>query len=444
MRGGSRPVHGAGGAGRAGDGGDDTGWCDLADRAIGVVHDIEVAARVQGHVRRIIETCGGTRPVGVPGAGSARQGGHDDARGHLADRVVAGVRNIDVAAGIRADPEGIIVLGGGSRPVHETRGLQNARDGGHHAARRDLPDQDVIVVTDIHVATAVHRHALRGVEPRGGPRPVGASVLARGPREGRHRARRGDHADRAVSTVPYVEVAASVHRYGGGIAEARNNSLAVDAPGDPRCARKGGHDSGRRDLADRVVHLVNDKQGSASVHHDADRVVELRGRPGAVIVAEAPRGPREGGHDAARRDLADRVVARVRDKNVAASVHGDAERTVELRGRSRPVIASDDPRGARQGGHDAGRRDLADRVVQLVRDINVAAGVGRNPARGVKLRGGPRPVRSAGHVGGACKRGERVGRRVDALGVGGRRREQDRGEGRNEADQEPCCRLQGT
>jgi len=95
----------------------------------------------------------------------------------------------------------------------------------------------------------------------------------------------------------------------------------------------------------------------------------------AVVSLHRPRGQGvQRRHLALRCDLADRVVERIRDVHVALRVDGDIHRVVEQCLAPRTVqVAQHSASG--HGGNFAGRRDFANRVVGGVRDVHVAVTV---------------------------------------------------------------------
>src|SRR2546426_4094704 len=133
----------------------------------------------------------------------------------------------------------------------------------------------------------------------------------------------------------------------------------------------------KSDLANSVVTLVRDVQIAARIQRDPVWVIETRARRRTAIAREGGAAiARHGGDDPRRRgDPANSVVALVRDVDIAARIHRDTVRVVEARARRRTALA----RGAgaaiaRHGSDDPRRRsDLANSLVAKVRDVEIAA-----------------------------------------------------------------------
>src|SRR5208282_4767428 len=95
-----------------------------------------------------------------------------------ADDMVKGVGDVEVAAGVHRHAIGVVEFGGGGGAVVAAvaRGAV-ARDGGDHpCAGVHLADAVVLGVGDEDVAAGVHRHAIGVVEFGGGGGAVVAAV----------------------------------------------------------------------------------------------------------------------------------------------------------------------------------------------------------------------------------------------------------------------------
>src|SRR5207244_4239877 len=137
----------------AGDGADEARGRHLADALVVGIDDEDVAAGIDRHPGGVIEFGAGGRPAvaaeaAVPAAGGAAAGdGADEARGrHLADALVVGIDDEDVAAGIDRHPGGVIEFGAGGRPAVAAEaavpaaGGAAAGDGADEARGRHLAD----------------------------------------------------------------------------------------------------------------------------------------------------------------------------------------------------------------------------------------------------------------------------------------------------------------
>ena len=97
-----------------------------------------------------------------------------------------------------------------------------------------------------------------------------------------------------------------------------------------------------------------------------------------------------------RRDLADRRVVDVSDMDVARGIDRDTFRWVEPRRTARAIGAARDTRLLGKRSDDTGGRDLADRIVAGVGDIDVARGIDGGAARRAEAGDGPvLPTRAA-------------------------------------------------
>src|SRR5262249_23179373 len=134
---------------------------DLADAVVALVAEEDVAAGVHGDAERVIELGGGGRPAVPAEAASAVAGDGDDHAGrfhHLADAVVVGVGDVEVAVGVHGPPVWAAeVRRGGRDVVAVVGGVAGAGDGDNVAGRlHHLPNAAVVGVGDVDVAAAVH------------------------------------------------------------------------------------------------------------------------------------------------------------------------------------------------------------------------------------------------------------------------------------------------
>src|SRR5208282_1918354 len=115
--------------------------------------------------------CAGGRDV-VPVVAEcavARYGGDDPAGVHLADAPIAKVHDIEVARAVHRHAIGLEEFrAGGWTVVPAIAPGSVARHRGNDAAGVHLADALVIIIHDIEVARAVHRHAIGTVEFRAG------------------------------------------------------------------------------------------------------------------------------------------------------------------------------------------------------------------------------------------------------------------------------------
>jgi hypothetical protein len=89
-------------------------------------------------------------------------------------------------------------------------------------------------------------------------------------------------------------------------------------------------------------------------------------------------------HRACRDDHAGRVIERIRHIHVARTVRREAVGVNELSGRPGAVGRAGQAGGARKRANQARGGHLADDIVERIRNIDVARGVGRESARGIE------------------------------------------------------------
>src|SRR5439155_347472 len=164
------------------------------------------------------------------------------------------------------------------------------------------------------------------------------------------------------------------------------------APQDVRAAVTAeiGAQGMKNDLANSVVTLVRDVQIAARIQRDPVWVVETRARRRTAIAREGWAAiARHGGDDPRRcSDPANSVVALVRDVEIAARIQRDTDWVVEARARRRTAIAREAVEAIARHGRDDPRRrsDLANAVVALVRDVEIAACIQRDTDWAVEAR----------------------------------------------------------
>src|SRR6185369_7640845 len=99
-------------SGGAGERRDSSIGCDLADRVIASIGDVEHAGSIDGYASRIVEARGstdGVRRAAEPG--TARNRGHDARRGNLADSVTNLVGNVGIAVRIAGETRWVVEAG---------------------------------------------------------------------------------------------------------------------------------------------------------------------------------------------------------------------------------------------------------------------------------------------------------------------------------------------
>src|SRR5262249_48291342 len=173
-----------------------------------------------------------------------------------------------------------------------------------------------------------------------------------------------------------VDVAGRVHYHAVGVVEVgRRGEFAVAVVADRAGAGDGDDDAVGQNLADAVGARVGDEDVAEGVGGEGGRLVCHR-RGARAVVAAVARGPSagDGDNDSVGLDLADAVVALVGEVDVAAAIDGHAPRRVDL-GRGGGAVVAAVARGPGAGDGDdvaGGLDDLADAVVVRVRDGQVA------------------------------------------------------------------------
>src|SRR5439155_1371940 len=143
------------------------------------------------------------------------------------------------------------------------------------------------------------------------------------------------------------------------------------------CACVGRDGAAGADLADAVVVRVGDVEVAGGIEGHAVGAAELSGGRGAAVAREALRtGAGVGRDGAAGGDLPDAVVLTLRDVEVAGGIEGHADGFVELRGGRGAAVACETHRTCAGVGRDgAVGADLADAGVAAVCDVEIAGGI---------------------------------------------------------------------
>ena len=377
----------------------------FTDAVVGEVGNVHVARSVKGHATGSVDIQVGRVQgehivAAVTGLSVACHsadvaGGH----GHHTHTVVAAVRHVDVASTVQRDPSRRVQVRTRGGPAVLRRGV-TGRAGARH--RRDGPGRDfthplIRAVADVEVAGAVHHEPARVLQrrTRGGAAVPGkgARAVARHRRDG---AGRVHPADAVVAAVRNVEVAGRVHGQQGGVvqggASGRPAVLGPRVTGRAGARHRRDDAGGRRDFADALVRLIRNVEVARAVHRHPVRGVQ-GGRDGQPTVLGRRVTRRAGARHrrdkpGRRRDLADALVGGIRNVDVARRVHGDRGRLVQIRpGAASAVPVVPRVAGAGERGDVAVGVHLADAVVRLIRNVDVAGRVQGHPERSVQAGG---------------------------------------------------------
>src|SRR5262249_29863215 len=139
------------------------------------------------------------------------------------------------------------------------------------------------------------------------------------------------------------------------------------------------------DLPDDVVGAVDNEQVAGGTDRDTRGVVELGSGRRYVVTAVAwtcAKVAGNGGDDPRGADLADNLIRQVRDEQVAGGIDRDSRRVVQRGGDGRAAVAAVTCSTIAGDGGDNAGADLADDIVVVVGDEEIAGSIHRN-ARGV-------------------------------------------------------------
>jgi hypothetical protein len=406
---------------RAGRGGDFFPCRHLADAVRAAVRDEEVSGDIQGHAPGGMQggLDGGAVVPDVGGEGVPGHRGDCAGGAHLADSQAVG--DVEVPGAVQRHVRGRQQQGrGGPAPVAVVAPKARAR----HALglpRRAEPAHHGDPLRHVQVSGGVQRQPHGGLQDHAAAHPADPG---------------GDHAvrphppDAVVLGIGDVERAGGVHRQPGGEGQLRPHRRAAVAaePGNPQ-PRHGRDRAVAGDLAHPVAFELGDVQVARGVQGEVARRHEFRlhGRPSVAPGAHAAGSGQRADH-AVDADPPHPVVAQVRDVDVALGIHRHGVRQVEAGLFRRSAVAARAGLAVSgHGGDHARRRDLADAVVLRVGDVQVALAVRCDALRHPKLRGDGLPA-----VARAAASGHRLDDVVEGAGGGGSGRGARRRGGRQE------------
>jgi hypothetical protein len=107
-----------------------------------------------------------------------------------------------------------------------------------------------------------------------------------------------------------------------------------------RPAKHGGNDAARHDLADALVLRIGDVEIAGAVHSEPRRIRELRVyRQSAIAVKSGQAGAGDGNDPAVGRHLANAVAVEFGYVEIARGIHSDVARRIQLRVSGQPAVA---------------------------------------------------------------------------------------------------------
>lgn len=308
------------------------------------VGNVEVAATIYRHTMRLVKlgAGGGVAVTTVAGRTIAGYSGDGAAAVHLAD-VARDTGDVEVAAAIHRHAIWVVELGAGSEAaVAAVADCTIAGDSGDGTAAIHLADAVVEGVGDIEVAAVVHGHARRSIQLGAGGGAAVATIAAR--------TIAGDGADGAaaiylanavVKAVSNVEVAAAVHGHAYRVSKLGvGGGAAVAALAARTIAGDGVDGAAAIHLANAVVIAVGDVEVAAVVHGHAPRDIKLGVRGGAAVPTSAARTVASDGEDGAGAVyLADAVVKGVGNVEVTTAIYHNISRIGEVGAGGRDAVS---------------------------------------------------------------------------------------------------------
>ena len=201
---------------------------------------------------------------------------------------------------------------------------------------------------------------------------------------GVHHARGIEAAHCAVAGIGDPQVAVAGQRQCGGRIEACRDAGSIDVRRSSATGQRA-HLAVGPDDADAIVPGIGHVHAPGFVHGDTHRRMELRRRGIAIAEARAAVA-RQRGHHAVGRDLADGVVAGIGDVEVAVAIDGERRRGVETRLIAAAICEAF--RRTCERGDDAIGRDAADAVgLATIADEQAAVGRAHQAPGLVEARG---------------------------------------------------------
>ena len=208
------------------------------------------------------------------------------------------------------------------------------------AVRSDLSNRAVVSVPDINIPRGIRRHALRETEASGVAGPIVAARFASQPGESTHHTCRGNLSNRAVGTIRHVDLARAVHRNAIRKIETSDAAISVHTTVSLSHSGESAHHARRGNLSDRAVESVGHIDISCRVDRYAKRETEAGRASGAVRTAAVACQAGEGAHKPSGSNFSDGAIACIGHVDIADAIHGHASGILEASGAARSIGAA--------------------------------------------------------------------------------------------------------
>ena len=258
---------------------------------------------------------------------------------------------------------------------------------GNIAGGIHLANAMVVPIGDVDVAQAIRRHVFGERELRLNRRPIVSAIAPLPGSCHRGNVTRGIHfADAVIAGIGNVEVARIIHRHAAGVVKLRLDCrAAVPAVTPLSGSRYRGDDAPCIHLADAVIAGIGDVEATRIIYSYAVWMDELRLSRWPVVADLF--GSHHCGDDARDIHLAYAVIVGIGDVDVAQAIRRHVFGERELRLNRRPIVSVIAPLpGSCHRGNIAGGIHLADAMVVVFDNVNVARTVHRHATRVIKLR----------------------------------------------------------
>ena len=312
--------------------------------------DVDVARGVHRHASGLIKPRRAAGAIGrAQAAGRAGQRRHHPVGCNLSDRVICSIRDVD---GALLDVHGH--ASGRPKPRIAAGAIRRARVAGrragqrrHHPAGRNLSDRMICPIRNVDVALDIHGHAGGASKPRRTAGAIRRALAAGRTGQRRHHPAGRDLSDRVVTFIRDVDVARGVHGHAVGVVEQRRAAGAIRrafATGRAGQRRKRGVNVGGRKgyFSDYIIIGVCDIKISCAVANDGMRQPKFCiSSLTSITTISNVTATRYGGDDPIRVHFPDSIISRVCYIKVTGRIYRHAHWTIKLRTGGSPSIASE-------------------------------------------------------------------------------------------------------